>query len=107
MWLAKHSHMVDIWETGRLGGFFETRLGQLIQDIIPLTTFDEGYTTVGELQELIISSFPSDNRLSYRKHLQDVGTIEFSTFIELYPLLYVLARHPTQWAIQLHRPTGG
>lgn len=87
LWLAKHSPMVGIWETGRPGGFLETKLGELMQDIIPLTTFDEGHKMVGELQELIISAFPGVDRLSCRKQLQDVGTNEFPVLIELYPLL--------------------
>jgi hypothetical protein len=87
LWLAEHSPMVGIWETERPGGFLETRLDDLIQDVIPLTTFDEGHKIVGKLQELIVSSFPSANRLSCRKQLQELGINEFQILIELDPLL--------------------
>lgn len=85
-WLGQHSPMVGIWETGRAGGFLETRLNELMQDILPLTTFDEGHKIVDEMQELIISSFPGNNRPSCRKELQEIGSNECPILIELYPL---------------------
>lgn len=86
-WLGKHSPMVNIGEPGLPGGFLVTGLGDLMQDIVPLTTFDEGHRIVGELQELIISSFPGVNRKSCRKELQEIGANEFGISIELDPLL--------------------
>ena len=85
-WLGHHAPMVGTWETDSLGGFFDTRLGELMQDIIPLTTFDEGHKVVGELQEVIISSFPGISRQSCRKELQEIEINELSTPNELYPL---------------------
>ncbi|GAB7331480.1 hypothetical protein MBLNU13_g02885t1 [Cladosporium sp. NU13] len=87
IWLAKHSPMVCIWETGRPGGFLVSNLGVIMTDIVPLTTIDEGCKIVDDLQKLIISSFPGANRLSSRKELQDVGTNEHPILIELLPLM--------------------
>lgn len=72
-WLGKYSPMVNIWEPNVPGGFLVTGFGGLIQDIISLTTFDEGQRIVRYLQESIISSYPGVDRQSCREELQEIG----------------------------------
>ena len=85
-WLGKHSPMVNIWKPDLAGGFLVTGFGGLIQDIISLTTFDEGHRIVSDLQESIISSFPGVDRQSCRKELQGIELSEREIVIELHPL---------------------
>ena len=85
-WLGHHSPMVGVMNAMEPGVFLVTRLDELMQDILPLTTSDKGHKIVDEMQELIISSFPGNNRQSCRKELQEIGTNESTISIELYPL---------------------
>jgi hypothetical protein len=86
-WLARHSPMIGIWEYADGGRGLHTRLDDLVQDIIALTTYDEAYNIIEELHDLTVLSFPGHDRRCCRAKLQDAGANDWKISLELQPLL--------------------
>jgi hypothetical protein len=86
-WLARHLPMIGIREYANGDRGLSTRLDDLVQDIVALTTYNEAYNIIGELHDLIVSFFPGYDRRECRAKLQDAGADDWKTSSELQPLL--------------------
>jgi hypothetical protein len=85
MWLAENLPMFAVWET-KESAVLWAAFDDLIQDIIPITSHDEGCRVAGTLHDLIISVFPGQDRQNRRQELLDIAAGRPSGADELLPL---------------------
>jgi hypothetical protein len=88
LWLAENCPMFVMRNYGGIA-VLDAALDDLIQDIIPLISQNEGCQIVGKLHDLVVSAFPGQNRQNCRKELQYVGAGEPMVINEML-LLYSL-----------------
>lgn len=87
LWLVERLPVCIMVEHEEGEQSFDSTLFELIQDIILLTSTDEGYRIVGKLHDLTASVFPGHDRYAFRKAPESIAGDGFSHTIELLPLL--------------------